>query len=350
MQYIQCKIEKYQPEMTKILITGAGGYIGSIATYLFLQEGYKVVAIDNFSTGYKQPLETLQKKYGAGKLHILDFDLTKDDCSSLFKNEKGIEAVIHYAAHCSVDESMKDPQKYFANNILGTLNMISAMVENGINNLVFSSTCAVYGQSKYVPLDENHPKEPFSPYGESKKITEDIIGWFGKLKGLNFVILRYFNVCGASDDGLIGDSKKPSSLLVQNAVRGALGIEPFLLTFPEVDTKDKSPVRDYINVVDLNTAHKKAIEYLLRGGNSEVINLGTGIGNSVLEIIKKAQEITGVKFDVKKGNAREGDPANLVASIEKAKKVLNWKPQRTIEDSIRSLVLWYKKNPHGWKK
>ena len=224
------------------------------------------------------------------------------------------------------------------------------MNKAGVKNLVFSSTCAVYGQSKYIPIDEDHPKEPLSPYGESKKISEDIITWFSKLKGLNFVILRYFNVCGASDDGLIGDAKKPSPHLVQNTVRGALGIEPFILTYPEVDTEDKSPIRDYINVVDLNLAHKKAVEYLLNGGESEFINLGTGKGNSVLEIINIVKKVTGVEFEVSRGNLREGDPARLVASIEKAKRILDWEPKRTIEDSINSLISWYKNNPQGWKK
>lgn len=336
--------------MTKILITGAGGYIGSIATYVFLEAGFQVVGFDNFSTGYISPLKLLQRKYGEDMLHFYDLDLTKDNLSAIFEKEPGIEAVIHYAAYCLVDESMKNPQKYFANNIDSTLNVISVMLEKGIKNLVFSSTCAVYGQSKYVPIDENHPRVPFSPYGESKKITEDIIQWFGKLKELNFVILRYFNVCGASDDGLIGDSKNPSTLLVQNAVRGALGIEPFFLTYPEVETKDKSPIRDYINVVDLNLAHKKALEYLLKGGKNEIINLGTGKGHSVLDIVNKVQAITGVNFEIKKGNLRKGDPAKLIASIDKAKKVLGWEPQKTMEDSIKSLVTWYRKNPHGWKE
>lgn len=336
--------------MNKILVTGAGGYIGSVATYTLLEEGFEVVAIDNFSTGYKESLEILQKKYGEDKLRFYKMDLKKDDISSLFDKELGIEVVIHYAAHCLVDESMKNPQKYFSNNIGGSLNLISAMLSKGVKNLIFSSTCAVYGQSKYVPIDESHPREPSSPYGESKKIVEDIISWFSKLEGLNFVVLRYFNVCGASDDGLIGDSKRPSQLLVQNAVRGALAIEPFSLTYPEVDTEDKSPIRDYVNVVDLALAHKKSVDYLLNGGESQVINIGTGKGNSVLEIVNIVQRVTGTTFKVEKGNIREGDPAKLIASIEKAKKVLDWEPERTIEDSINSLISWYKNNPQGWKE
>lgn len=335
--------------MAKILVTGAGGYIGSVATYLLLQQGHEVIAVDNFSTGYKQPLELLQEKLGQDKLNWYELDL-QNEISSLFKEHKSIDVVIHYAASCLVDESMKEPAKYFENNIWGTLNLIEKMVENGVKNLVFSSTAAVYGEAQYVPIDEKHPLIPINVYGESKRMTEDIIRWFGRLKGLNYLILRYFNVCGASDDGLIGDSKKPSVLLVQNAVRGALGIEPFKLTYPEVDTPDKTPIRDYVNVVDLNEAHLKAVEYLLKGGKSEVLNLGTETGSSVTEIITQVQEATEKKFEVQKSTPREGDPARLVASIKKAKEVLNWEPKRSIEDSVKSLVVWYKQHPHGWDK
>ena len=162
------------------------------------------------------------------------------------------------------------------------------------------------------------------------------------------MILRYFNVCGASDDGLIGDSKKPSTLLVQNAVMGALGIEPFYLTCPQVSTPDKTPIRDYINVVDLNEAHLSALDYLMNGGQSEVINLGTGTGNSVLEIVKKVEEATGYKFDLKKTTPRQGDDPKKIASIDKAKKILNWEPKRTIKDSVKSLMAWYNQHPKGW--
>lgn len=332
----------------KILITGAGGYIGSVSTYLFLQKGYEVVALDNFETGFREPLEVLKQKFGE-KLKVEEADL-RNDISEIFSKHGKIGAVVHYAASCLVDESMKKPEKYFKNNILGTLNLLEKMADNDVNNIVFSSTCAVYGEAEYVPVDEKHPTSPTNPYGESKLAAERIISWFGKLKGLHYTILRYFNVCGASDDGLIGDSKKPSMLLVQNAVRGALGIESFYLTCPEVDTPDKTPTRDYINVVDLNEAHLKAIEYLSSGGTSEVINLGTGSGNSVLEIIGKVREITGVEFEPKKTSLRQGEYAKMIASTEKAAKILKWSPRRTIEDSVRSLSLWYKTHPRGWSR
>ena len=332
----------------KILVTGAGGYIASIATYLLLQKGYEVVAVDNFTTGYRQPLQVLQEKFGKNMLRWYEADL-RSDLSPIFNEEKDIDTVLHYAACCIVDESMKDPGKYFHNNVGGTANLLKHMSTAGINKIIFSSTTAVYGESQYLPIDEKHPYNPVNAYGESKRMSEQTIEWFGQLKNTNYVIFRYFNVCGAADDGFIGDSKRPSMLLVQNAVRGALKIAPFQLVCPAVDTPDKTPIRDYINVVDLNEAHLTAIEYLLKGGKSEHINLGTGSGSSVMEIVSRVQENTGVKFDIEKGPTRQGDPAKLVASIAKAKEVLGWIPKRTIKDSIESLVKWYKQHPNGWE-
>ena len=334
--------------MSKILITGAGGYIGSVATDLFLSKGYEVVGIDNFQTGYKEPLELLKNKY-PDKFHYYETDL-KNDLSPIFEREKNIEAVVHYAASCLVDESMNDPGKYFLNNVAVTSNLLSTMDKYNIKNIIFSSTCAIYGEAKYFPIDEKHPLKPTTPYGASKKMAEEVISWHGKLKGFNYMILRYFNVCGASEDGSIGDSKKPSSLLVQNAVRGALGIEKFFLTCPEVDTPDKTPIRDYIDVVDLNEAHLKALEYLLSTKKSEIINLGTGTGSSVLEVINQVKKLTGVEIPILKANIRQGDDAKKVADIKKAEKILGWKPNKTIEDSVRSLIVWYKSHPNGWEK
>jgi UDP-glucose 4-epimerase len=332
----------------KILVTGGAGYIGSVATYLLLQKGYEVVVIDNLSTGYKGPMEFFEKKFGKRKFRYYKADLKKP-LDILFKKEKNIKAVLHYAASCLVSESMEKPQKYFSNNVCGTQNLLATMLKFGISNIVFSSTCAVYGETEYVPVNEKHSTNPVNPYGVSKRMIEQMIEWYGKLTGLNYVILRYFNVCGASDDGRVGDSKRPSVLLMQNAVRGALGIEPFFLTCPKVGTPDGTPIRDYINVVDLNEAHLKALSYLLKGGKSEVINLGTGKGNSVMEIIDQVQKITGVKFDLNKGEARRGEYAKIYADIKKARKVLSWVPKRTIEDSVKSLVKWYKAHPQGWK-
>ena len=333
--------------MKKILITGAGGYIGSVATHLLLQKEYEVIALDNFTTGYRGPLNLLKDKYGEKQLRYYEADLASD-LSPIFEKEKNISAVLHYAASCSVNESMQNPQKYFANNFSATQNFLSHVIKNDIHSIVFSSTCAVYGEAKYVPIDEKHPTKPANPYGESKRMVEIMLGWYAQLKGLNHVILRYFNVCGATDDSMIGDSKNPSVHLMQNAVRGALGIEPFYLTCGKFDTPDGTPIRDYVNVVDLNNAHLKALEYLMNGGKSEIINLGTGTGNTVLEIVKKVEEITGKQIKVDHGEARAGEYAKMIASIEKAEKVLGWKPEHTLQQSVESLVKWYTARPHGW--
>src|SRR3989338_10276597 len=330
----------------KILITGAGGYIGSVATYLFLKDGFEVVAIDNFSTGFRQPLELLEKKFGEEQFRFYTKDLISD-LEPLFKIESGIDMVLHYAAPNNVDESMKDPQKYFKTVSLG-INLLDTMLKHKIKNIVFSSTCAVYGEAQYSPIDESHPTNPVNPYGESKLMVEKIIEWYGKTLGLNYIILRYFNVCGASDDGLIGDSKKPSRHLMQNAVRGALGIEPFYLTCPRVDSPDGTPIRDYINVVDLNEAHLKALEHLFAGGKSDIINIGTGTGDSVLSIVNKVEEITGKSIKTETTEPRAGEYAQIYADISKAQSILKWVPKRSIKDSVRALVAWYNQYPQGW--
>lgn len=339
--------------MQKILITGAGGYIASVATDLFLSRGFEVVGIDNFQTGYREPLELLKNKY-PDKFRYYEADL-KSDLSPIFDKESksngvAFDAVVHYAASCLVDESMKNPGKYFSNNVGVTANLLSTMDRYEIRNIIFSSTCAVYGEAEYFPIDEKHPLKPTGPYGASKKMAEEVIQWFAKIKGMQYCILRYFNVCGATDDGTIGDSKKPSSLLVQNAVRGALGIEKFYLTCPEVATPDRTPIRDYIDVVDLNEAHLKALEYLLKTKKNEVINLGTGTGSSVLEVISEVKKLTGVEIPIEKANTRQGDDAKKIADISKATNLLGWKPTRTIEDSVKSLITWYKSHPNGWEK
>ena len=334
--------------MKTILVTGAGGYIGSIATYLLLEKGYNVVAIDNLSTGYKEPLEWLQEKFGKERLKTYFQDL-KEPVDNVFEAEKSIDGVIHYAAPCSVDESMKNPRKYFDKVPIG-LNLIDSMIKHNVKTLVFSSTCAVYGETESGPVDESHPTRPVNPYGEAKRMVEMIVERYGQLSGLNYMILRYFNVCGAADDGSIGDSKKPSRHLMQNAVRGALGIEPFFLTCPQVDTPDKTPIRDYVNVVDLNAAHLKALEYLFFGGNSDILNIGTGTGDSVLSIIKKVEAITGKTIATKTTTPRSGEYAQIYANITKAQKILQWKPERSIEASVRSLVTWYQAHPDGWKE
>lgn len=334
----------------KILVTGGAGYIGSHAVKLLLEKKHQVVVIDNLFRGYRQAIEVLQKKFGAKNLLFYQADLRDfKEIDRILKKEKP-SGVMHFAALCLVSESMEKPENYFENNVGGSLNLLKAMPQNKINYLIFSSTCAVYGESLYLPIDEKHPTLPVNPYGESKLLIERMIRWFGDLRNLKYAILRYFNVSGAAVDGLIGDSKKPSQLLVQNAVRGALGIEPFPLTCPtNLPTKDGTPIRDYINVEDLAEAHLLALSYLQKGGKSEIFNLGTGKGNSVLEVIKKVKKITGVEFKINKAETRKGEYAEVYANINKAKKGLCWQPKRTIKDSVESLVKWYQNHPQGWE-
>jgi UDP-glucose 4-epimerase len=333
---------------TKILITGAGGYIGSNAVYLFLQNGYEVVGIDNFSKGYKLPLELLQKKFNKDKFRYYNYDLTSD-LSKLFLEEKNINSVIHYAAFCDINESVIYPQKYISNNISASKNLLKTMIKNDIRKMVFSSTCAVYGKALYIPVDELHPMNPLNPYATSKMKVEKLLEKYGQQNLIKYVILRYFNVTGASDDSLIGDSKKPSSLLVQNLVKASLNIEPFSPTYSRVETPDHSPIRDFINITDLNNAHLHALAYLQGGGKNDVFNIGTGKGYSVEEIIKKIEKITKKKITLTKSQRRKDEVPVMIASIDKAKQVLGWQPGHDLENSINSLLSWYNSNPQGWE-
>lgn len=332
-----------------ILVTGGAGYIGSHAVKLLLEKGFKVTVIDNLFRGYREAIEVLQKEFGENKLRFYQVDLMDREGVNRVFDEVKPEVVFHFAALCLVNESIGKPDLYFRNNILGSLNLLEAMRMTGCGYLVFSSTAAVYEEGENVPVDEKSPLGPLSPYGESKLLIERIIKSIGKVRNLKYVILRYFNVTGAANDGLVGDSKKPSQLLVQNTVRGALGIEPFSLTCSKVDTRDGTPVRDFINVEDLVEAHLQSLIYLKEGGKSNLFNLGTGYGNSVLEIVNKVKEITGIDFEVGiSSDVRKGEIKEICADISKVKKVLGWKPRRTIKDSVRSLVKWYKNRPSGW--
>lgn len=331
-----------------ILVTGGAGYIGSHAVKMLLDKGEEVLVVDNFSRGYRQVIEILQKKYGQEKLKLVEVDLRDGEALSKALSNFEIKAVMHFAALCLVNESMEKPELYFENNVLGTLNLLKVIKDKKISKLVFSSTCAVYGESQYLPVDEKHPLNPTNPYGESKLIAEKMIRWFGEIHDLKYVIFRYFNVAGASSEGLIGDSKKPSQLLMQNAVRGALGIESFKLTCPKVATRDGSTVRDYIDVEDLVEAHYLGMKYLDGENKGGVINLGTGVGSSTLEIVNEVKRVTGFDFEVKSGEARKGEYAEIYANNLLAKELLGWQPKKVLKDSVGSLVKWYQLHPYGW--
>jgi UDP-glucose 4-epimerase len=328
-------------ENKKVLVTGGAGYIGSHAALHYLKEGYRVVVLDNLSRGF---LKTIDELGNNGDLKFFKIDLVDGEAlRKLFLEEKDFDCVLHFAALCSVDESVRDPEIYYLNNVVGSANLLKEVRKNGIKKVVFSSTCAVYGESQYLPINEEHPTNPTNPYGETKLVVEKLISEYSRSYGIKSVILRYFNVCGASEEGVIGDAKNPSPHLMQNAVLGALGIKPFKLTYSEVDTPDGSPIRDYLDILDLIRAHYLAQRYLEEMEGTYTFNVGTGRGNSVLEIVRKVEEVTNTRLPREVGDKREGEYTAVYADYKKAKEDLGWEPERTLEESVRTLVTWYKK-------
>lgn len=332
------------------MVTGAGGYIGSNTVDVLLAAQYNVVAVDNFSQGFQEPLKLLQSKYGADRLTIYTAELAENGAADVMNKEPNIEGIMHFAALLDVGESMRVPEKYFSNNVIGTQRLLHAAIDHKIARFIFSSSCTVYGDIEKPPVDETAPlQRPSSAYGQTKKMCEEILQWYDQLNKLKYVSLRYFNVCGASDDGVLGDAKRETFGLMQNAVKGALGIRPFEFNYQNVPTPDGSPIRDFINVVDLALGHVKAYEYLVEKNSSDVFNLGTGTGTSVLEIVNEIKKVLHAEFPTNDApNRRTGEIAQIFANTDKAARVLNWRATRTLEQSITSLATFYKAHPHGW--
>lgn len=328
-----------------ILVTGGAGYVGSHCVLALLENGYDVVIFDNLELGHIETVETLKSIQASGK--VIDFiqgDLKNlSDIQNVFKKHE-IEAVVHFAAYSQVAESMKNPQKYFSNNVDGTVNLLKSMIENGVKRIVFSSTAATYGEPIYTPIDENHPQKPINPYGETKLEIEKIMDEYDKSFNLKSVRLRYFNVAGADNRVRIGEWHEPETHLIPNILKSTFGCgKTFQMFGTDYDTIDGTCVRDYINVEDLANAHVLALDYLGKGGETNFFNLGTNNGNSVKEVFSVCEKVTGEKIPVDIQPRREGDPAILVADNQKAKKVLGWVPEKTLEDSILSAYNWEKK-------
>lgn len=321
-----------------ILVTGGAGYIGSHCVLALLKEGFTVHIFDNFSTGHKETVETL-KKYGT--LTYSEGDLqNKTDIKKVFENNK-IDAVVHFAAFSQVGESVKNPQKYYQNNVCGTLNLLEAMFENDVKKIVFSSTAATYGEPVYTPIDENHPQLPINPYGQTKLMIERIMDDYDKAYGLKSVRLRYFNVAGADSEGRIGEWHTPETHLIPNILKSSFGDgKTFEMYGDDYDTKDGTCVRDYINVEDLAQAHILALKYLNNGGETNFFNLGTQEGTTVQEVFDVCEQVIGKSIPVKKMPRREGDPAILVADNTKAKNELGWEPKNSFEHSVKTAYEW----------
>lgn len=321
-----------------ILVLGGAGYIGSHTVYELIDNGEDVVIIDNLLTGHKEAVHPKARFY---KGDIRD----KEFLDSVFKKEK-IDAVIHFAASSLVGESMEKPLKYYDNNLCGTKILLDSMVEHGIDKIVFSSTAAVYGEPERIPILETDKTEPTNTYGETKLSMEKMFKWIGKAHGL-----RYFNACGAHVSGKIGEDHNPESHLIPLILQVPNGKREFISIFGEdYQTKDGTCIRDYIHVTDLAQAHILAVKYLQNGGKSDIFNLGNGIGFSVKEVIETARKVTQNAIPAKVTPRRAGDPAKLIASSDKAKKVLGWKPQHAELDEIISTAWnWHKNHPDGFK-
>lgn len=320
----------------KILVAGGAGYIGSHTVKELIKEGFEVVVFDNFSTGKKELLV-------GGEL--FEGDLMHKESIKKALGSKNIEAVLHFASLIQVGESYADPRKYYTHNLITSLNLLDVMLEAGVKYFVFSSSAAVYGEPLQNPIPESHPLNPFNPYGQTKFFVEKVIQDYERAYGLKFISLRYFNAAGADPEGHLGELHDPETHLIPNILLFLLGkkkkFEIFGKDFP---TKDGTAVRDYIHVTDLAKAHVLSLKKLLKSPQSEFINLGTNKGYSVLEIINKTEEITGEKVLYTESPRREGDVPVLLASREKAEKILGWKLYHSnIETIIETAWNWHRK-------
>ncbi|MBN2199947.1 MAG: UDP-glucose 4-epimerase GalE [Candidatus Aminicenantes bacterium] len=323
----------------KVLVTGGAGYVGSHTVKALARAGHDPVVLDNFSTGRRELVRSRV---------VIEADLA--DPSALrraFEGEK-FQAVLHFASRIEVGESVADPQTYYAHNLVGGLNLLQAMREAGVKRFVFSSSAAVYGVPRETPIDETHPLRPVNPYGRTKLFFENILEDFDRAYGLQSISLRYFNAAGADPEGELGEMHDPESHLIPNVLLSALGRNDGLSLYgTDFPTPDGTAVRDYVHVTDLARAHVLALENLSSGGRSDALNLGTGRGHSVLEVIKKAEEVAGRPIPFIRRPPRPGDVAFLVASRTKAERALGWKPELSdLETILRTAWRWHLKT-HG---
>ena len=326
-----------------VLVLGGAGYIGCHTVYELIEHGRDVVVADNLVTGFRKAVHPKARFYEADIRSRADMD-------RIFETEH-IDGVIHFAAFSQVGESMTAPLKYYENNLCGTTALLQSMVSHGIKNIVFSSTAATYGEPERIPILETDRTAPTNCYGETKLAMERLMHWTGLAHGLKHVALRYFNACGAHMSGKIGEAHNPETHLIPIVLQVPNGQRDHVSIFgDDYPTRDGTCVRDYIHVTDLASAHILAAEYLMNGGENNVFNLGNGVGFTVKEIIDTAEKVVGKPIKCEMAARRAGDPAQLVASSEKAKKVLGWKPKYDdIETIIGSAWNWHKEHPHGYE-
>lgn len=329
------------------LITGGAGYIGSHTALRMLENEKNVLIFDNLECGSQRNIDALRILNTSGRfLGFISGDLKNpNDIFQVFSKYK-IDSVIHFAAYIQVEESTRNPQKYYVNNVMGTLNLLSAMRDHDVRNIVFSSSAAVYGEPKYTPIDENHKLDPINPYGKSKFFSEHIIKDYCTSYGMKSIILRYFNVIGCDSNGRLGVLHNPVTHLVERILLSDLlsSKQAFCLYGTDYATRDGTCVRDYVNVEDLAEAHILSLNYLLNGGNSDCFNVGTGDGSTVREVFNECERVASKNINKEILGRRAGDPAVLVACKDKITNVLGWRPRRTLHDSIQSAYNWYNNN------
>ena len=317
-----------------ILVCGGAGYIGSHINKRLNKEGYDTVVFDNLVYGHREAV-----KWG----EFIKGDLANlTDIETVFQKHP-IDAVFHFAAYAYVGESVEDPEKYYYNNVANTLNLLKVMRKYGCNRVIFSSTCATYGEPDHVPITEDMPQNPINPYGMTKLTVERIFRDYQKAYGLQFAVLRYFNAAGADPEGELGESHDPETHIIPLVLDAASGKREDIKGFgTDYDTPDGSCIRDYIHVSDLADAHLLALHYLEEGNPGDFFNLGNSIGTSVLEVVESVRQVTGKEFTVTLAGRRLGDPAKLVGSSEKARRVLGWKPQYgDIDTIVRHAWNWH---------
>lgn len=318
----------------KVLVTGGAGYIGSHFVKILINEGIDCIVLDNLSRGHK---EAVPPDVTLKIVDLLDFNAIENVI-----NTHGVDSVVHFAAFAYVGESVENPAMYYQNNVVGSFNLIKATVEAKIKKFVFSSTCSLYGNPAKVPISEEQSTNPINPYAQTKLTIENMLKDFENAYDLKSVCLRYFNAAGADFSGEIGESHNPEPHLIPIVLNTALGIREQVLVFgDDYETKDGTCIRDYIHINDLGDAHLRALTYLNNGGESSIINLGTGEGNSVKEIIDTTEKITKKTIKKKIVERRPGDPAVLIADNSKAKRVLGWEPKYNLEQTISSAYKWH---------
>lgn len=324
-----------------VLVTGGAGYIGSHAVLELTKKGYDVVVIDSLEKGHKEAVL-------GGKLYI--GNLRDEEILKKVFTENNIEAVIHFAAYSLVGESVEKPEKYYENNLVSTMKLLNAMKDYGCKYIVFSSTAAVFGEPESIPICEDDNKNPTNTYGETKLSMEKMLKWYDVAYGIKSVALRYFNAAGADESGKIGEDHSPETHLIPLILSVALGKRESIKIYgDDYPTEDGTCIRDYIHVTDLANAHILATQYLKENNTSNYFNLGNGKGYSVKQIIDTAEKVTGIKINKEVTPRRKGDPAILIATSEKAQKVLGWKPEfNSIENIIESAWKFHKTHPNGF--